>query len=381
MKKGWEMKRLGDICEIIMGQSPTSDTYNEFEGMPFFQGNADFGELFPRKRIYCTKPIKIARNEDILISVRAPIGALNFSDCDCCIGRGLAALRPKKDKSFGKFLYYLLLQNRKNLIDSGTGSTFKSIGKDLLNNLSTRIPNITIQKKIVQELDTLNATITKKKQQLEELDKLAQATFYEMFGDLKRNDKSWTFYFLKDVCSDIVDCPHSTPTKAQTPTIYPCIRTSELKKGQIVWKSMQYVTESEYNKRVARLKPRKGDIVYGREGSYGDAVCLPGGFNFCLGQRTMLFRPNSKIIDIFLLYALLTDFVYNQAKIKNSGSTVGHVNVTDVKMFKIPLPPIEIQQKFVEYMNSIESQKSLIQQSLTDTQQLFDYTMNKYFGS
>jgi type I restriction enzyme S subunit len=203
-----------------------------------------------------------------------------------------------------------------------------------------------------------------------------------MFGDLKSNSKMWNFFLLKDVCTVIVDCPHSTPVKSTFPTSYPCIRTSELKNGQIVWKSMQYVDEIEYKKRIARLKPRKGDIVYGREGSYGDAVCLPGGFDFCLGQRTMLFRPNSKVIEsVFLLYTLLSDFVYDQAKLKNSGSTVGHVNVADIKKFKIPLPPIEKQQTFIGNIVIIESQKSLLHQSLTDTQQIFDYTMNKYFGS
>ena len=87
------MARLDEVCSINMGQSPESSTYNETgEGVPFFQGNADFGIIHPTVRIWCTSPTKIAHSEDILVSVRAPIGALNIADIDCCIGRGLAAL-------------------------------------------------------------------------------------------------------------------------------------------------------------------------------------------------------------------------------------------------------------------------------------------------
>lgn len=87
------MARLEEICAINMGQSPDSSTYNEDgNGLPFFQGNADFGEIYPAVRMWCSEPTKIAREKDILISVRAPIGALNIANCECCIGRGLAAL-------------------------------------------------------------------------------------------------------------------------------------------------------------------------------------------------------------------------------------------------------------------------------------------------
>ncbi|MEI6297878.1 MAG: restriction endonuclease subunit S, partial [bacterium] len=238
-----------------------------------------------------------------------------------------------------------------------------------------------IQQQIVSELDTLSDIISKKKQQLADLDILAQATFYEMFGDPVSNEKGWKFKKLADICVNIVDCPHSTPKKVDIPTPYPCIRTSELKKGQIVWKSMQYTDKDEYENRIKRLIPQKGDIVYGREGTYGDAVCLPNSHNFSLGQRTMLFRPNIIIVNsIYLLHIVISDYVYQQAKNNNSGSTVGHVNVSDIKKFSIPIPPLTLQNQFSERIESIEEQKSLINKSLADVQHLFDYTMDRYFN-
>ena len=85
----WEYKKLCDVALIIMGQSPSSDSYNEEgKGLPFFQGNADFGVLHPKARVYCDAPQREANENDILMSVRAPIGAINIANTHCCIGRG-----------------------------------------------------------------------------------------------------------------------------------------------------------------------------------------------------------------------------------------------------------------------------------------------------
>ncbi|MDI9468544.1 MAG: restriction endonuclease subunit S [Syntrophomonadaceae bacterium] len=101
----WKQVKLGSLCNINMGQSPDSSTYNQIgDGIPFYQGNADFGELNPVTKFYCNKPTKIAYANDILISVRAPIGAVNIATETCCIGRGLAALSPHKDVTDQKYL-------------------------------------------------------------------------------------------------------------------------------------------------------------------------------------------------------------------------------------------------------------------------------------
>ena len=99
------MKKLTSYCSLNMGQSPDSKTYNtNGEGMPFYQGNADFGVIHPVTRVWCSQPVKKAKKGDILISVRAPIGAMNIANEDCCIGRGLAALTPFAETST-EFLY------------------------------------------------------------------------------------------------------------------------------------------------------------------------------------------------------------------------------------------------------------------------------------
>jgi type I restriction enzyme, S subunit len=106
--ENWFWKKLEEICEIILGQSPPSESYNtEGIGLPFYQGKAEFGMIYPTPWKWCSKPKKIAQANDILISVRAPVGPTNICLEKSCIGRGLAAIRPKGDVLNKYVLYYL----------------------------------------------------------------------------------------------------------------------------------------------------------------------------------------------------------------------------------------------------------------------------------
>lgn len=156
---GWRWVRLGEVCEIIMGQSPPSTTYNtEGEGLPFFQGKADFGELQPTPRVWCRAPQKIAEVGDILISVRAPVGPTNLVREKCCIGRGLAALRPKGPVETMWLLYHLR-SVEDELATRGSGSTFNAITKRQLDNLEIPLPPLADQRRIVTHLEAVQEKV------------------------------------------------------------------------------------------------------------------------------------------------------------------------------------------------------------------------------
>ena len=186
------MARLEEICAINMGQSPDSSTYNEDgNGLPFFQGNADFGEIYPAVRMWCSEPTKIAREKDILISVRAPIGALNIASCECCIGRGLAALTVNEDICAQEYLWHALSGKVDELNSKGTGSTFKAINKKTLSETEIPLPPIDEQRKIAAILDKVSDLIAKRQQQLDKLDEAVKARFVEIFGEPDENPKHW----------------------------------------------------------------------------------------------------------------------------------------------------------------------------------------------
>ena len=141
LPEGWRMGTLGEIAEITMGQSPDGESYNmKGNGIIFYQGRSDFGKRFPTIRMYTTRPTKYANKKDILLSVRAPVGDLNVTLYDCCIGRGLAALRSIDNCQ--SYLFYQML----NLSDTfnksnDDGTIFGSINKDDLFGLKVIIPS------------------------------------------------------------------------------------------------------------------------------------------------------------------------------------------------------------------------------------------------
>ncbi|MFW6333433.1 MAG: restriction endonuclease subunit S, partial [Thermodesulfobacteriota bacterium] len=162
---GWEWAKLGNFVYLEMGQSPPSKFYNQNnDGIPFFQGKADFNDLYPTPRYWCTQPNKYAYPGDVLLSVRAPVGPTNISDINCCIGRGLAALRPLAMVST-KFLLALMRAFQNKLEEKATGTTFVAVSKTDVESLSTPIPPLSEQNRIVAKVDELMALCDQLEQQ------------------------------------------------------------------------------------------------------------------------------------------------------------------------------------------------------------------------
>lgn len=160
LPQGWELARIEDIAEIIMGQSPPSSSYNEEgNGLPFLQGKAEFGEIHPNIQKYTTQPLKIAEKGDILISVRAPVGDVNLAPYRVCIGRGLAAIRIVKGNNL--FFFYWFKKIKPQIESLGKGSTFKAITKRELENLKVIFPPLEEQKAIAKILSTIDKAIQK----------------------------------------------------------------------------------------------------------------------------------------------------------------------------------------------------------------------------
>ena len=149
------MASLSDVATVVMGQSPQSSTYNKSgDGLPFFQGKADFGVTYPRIRMWCVQPNKIAETDDILLSIRAPVGPTNLAPSQCCIGRGLAAIRPEAGLTL-KFLLYAFRCFEESLNARGTGTTFKAVSGKIVREFSFPIPPQAEQARIADAVDEL----------------------------------------------------------------------------------------------------------------------------------------------------------------------------------------------------------------------------------
>ena len=161
---GWRRLRLSEVATIVMGQSPPgelviewNDNKNDGEGLPFIQGNAEFGAKFPNPMKWCLQPYKIGLPGDILISVRAPVGETNRVDTKLGIGRGLSAIRfDEKSQSFG---WHILNHSKEALERVTQGSTFAAVGGGELRNLPILLPPLSEQRAIAAVLDSIDDAI------------------------------------------------------------------------------------------------------------------------------------------------------------------------------------------------------------------------------
>ena len=185
--KEWEVVRLKESKEIdlIMGQSPPGKSYNKKgEGVPFIQGKAEFGNMYPSPILWTAHPIKKAKEGDILISVRAPVGDVNICPYRLCIGRGLAAIRIKEGSNI---FYFYWFQKEKQRIESiGKGSTFKAITKDELSNIFIPFPSLPEQQKIAEILSTVDKRLELLRNKKEKMERVKKGLMNDLLTGKRR---------------------------------------------------------------------------------------------------------------------------------------------------------------------------------------------------
>lgn len=374
------MARLEDICSINMGQSPESSSYNESgEGIPFFQGNADFGELHPKVRIWCNAPTKIAECGDILISVRAPIGALNIADKQCCIGRGLAALTTNETLCDQKYLWYGLECKVDELNSKGTGSTFKAINKKTLAETEIPLPPLEEQRRIAALLDKISDLIAKRRAQMDKLDLLVKSRFVEMFGDPVSNEKNWPIVTLGDVAEIRIGPFGSLLHKEDYITGgHALINPSHIIDGHICIDEKLTVSDEKYDE-LSAYQLKIDDIVLGRRGEMGRCAVVHQEGLLC-GTGSMIIRPNAQMKPYFLQNIISNPAYKKIIEDKAVGVTMMNLNVPIVSALTVPLLPVHMQEQFIDFIGRVSKSKLTIQRSLDKLEILKKALMQQYFG-
>lgn len=371
------MARLETICSINMGQSPDSMTYNEEKnGLPFFQGNADFGTLHPKVRVWCSAPTKIANKGDILISVRAPIGALNIASEKCCIGRGLAALTVDSSLCEQKYLWYALESKVEALNAKGTGSTFKAINKNTLAETEVVLPPLQEQRRISSVLDKVTDLIAIRRAQLEKLDELVKSRFVEMFGNPVYNTKGLPTKKLAEL-GDIdrgrsQHRPRNAPELLNGP--YPLIQTGEVAAAGL------YITEyhNTYSELgLAQSKMWKaGTLCITIAANIAQTAILT--FEACFPDSVVGFVSNGSVSAIYMHYW----FGFFQKILEEQAPQVAqkNINLKILSELDVMLPDLEKQAMFATVVEQTEKTKLTIRQSLDKLTVMKQSLMQQYFG-
>lgn len=349
---------LNAFCALTMGQSPDSESYNiEHNGFPFYQGNADFGRIHPMVRVWCSAPKKLAKAGDILISVRAPIGALNIADCDCCIGRGLAAITPDATCADTMFLFYALYASAAELQRRGTGSTFKAISKNALSNLLLPSYCLEEQKEISAVLQQVDHLISLRQRQAEKLDELVKARFVEMFGDPVLNTRrlpsvSGTSLFK-------LSNGKAVPAEKRFDSGIPAYGGNG-----ISW----YTDEALIN---------TDTLVVGRVGFQSGNVHFVYGPLWITDNAMYVTWYRKELICLRFLNQLMkrVDF----SRYQDAGD-LKKITQKPFMKFEYILPSMNLQMEFVNFMDSVNCEKERIQRSAALLETLKRSLMQQCFG-
>ena len=346
---------LGEVCKLNMGQSPDSSTYNDNgEGIPFYQGNADFGEIHPITAHWCTSPTKLAEDGDILISVRAPIGALNIATEKCCIGRGLAAITVDSENVIRDYIRYMLKSRVTMLQAMGTGSTFKAINKNVLNDMQFLMPTLEEQNQIALNLIKIDTVIHICTDLMNKLDMIVKSRFIEMF-----NTGEYTTVKLKSVCSKITDGTHKTPN--YLPEGITFISAKNIINGELDFSDVKYISETEYNEIQKRCQTEIHDILLSKSGSLGSPTILRTDKPLGLFESLAIIKYDRRImLPEFLCEQLKTDDIQRQFKIGTKGVAIKHLHLNVIGDIDVVVPPLALQQQFADFVEQTDKSKFIV---------------------
>jgi type I restriction enzyme S subunit len=381
----WPVARLPDVAEIIMGQSPPGDTYNETsDGLPFFQGKAEFGEVSPTPKKWCNSPKKIAETGDILMSVRAPVGPTNLANTQCCIGRGLAAIRAKEEVLDPGYLRFALRQAEPKLASMGQGSTFAAIGRAELATTSFLLPPLPEQRRIVDLLSRAEGIVRLRREAEKKAAELIPALFLNLFGDPATNPKGWPVDKLDAVAKIISGATKGRRFDPSEAIELPYMRVANVKDGHLDLTEIKTIAVKRGEVEKYRLQP--GDLLMTEGGDpdkLGRGALWSGEIETCLHQNHIfkVRADRSRLLPEYLCE--LVGSRYGKAyflRVAKKTTGIATINRTQLGGFPIVVPPLSRQTEFVEKFSAVRSIQS--QQSAATAKALatFDALLARCFS-
>ena len=352
----WPVKTLGDVCEVIAGQSPEGKFYNkEGKGVPFYQGKKDFAErVLGSPTTWTSEVTKLARPGDILMSVRAPVGPVNLCPIDACIGRGLAAIRPSS-KTDTDFIYYYL-ESIQSEIAGTEGAVFASINKAQIAGLRCPVPPLEEQKRIVALLDAATAHIVEQKELRSRQSMLETEIHSAIVEELLAPVDGWNFRPLTEWCSEIGTGPFgSLVHKADYVEIgIPLVNPMNMKEGRILESGIRRVSQDkaiELNRYVLKT----GDIVLGRRGEMGRcAVVRSEHDGWICGTGSFFLRPNEECNPDLLALWLSSRQGRSALSAISSGTTMDNLGNRELGLLQVAFPDRPTQDVIVSRSSALE---------------------------
>lgn len=358
LPEGWEWVTIGNkkYFSLIMGQSPPSRSYNiEGKGLPFFQGKAEFGEMYPKAKKFCTEPSREAEKDDILISVRAPVGPTNIADQKCCIGRGLAAIRCTKNV-LPKYMIYALRSIATEIAGSvqDQGGGFTAIKRNQLETVEIPVPPLDEQRRIVARIDVLTRRVEEAKRLRQDAIKEAK-NYLPSAIDRAFSENDSTRWRRKKVRALCEKPQYGYTESAIFESVGPkFLRITDIQDGKVNWEDVPFCRCDE----VKKYKLRKGDIVFARTGATtGKSYLIEQQPDHAIFASYLIrLRPKEEIAPGFLYWYFQSSLYWRSIFAGVEDGNRPNMNGSKLGNIEIPYPQDKTEQRsIVNYLNSLRA--------------------------
>jgi len=381
--------KLGAICNIEIGRTPSRN-------QPKYWGNGyswlSIADMKNLKFLSDTKEqvtdlairecnMKLVPQGTLLFSFKLSVGKVGIASKDLFTNEAIAALKIKSEKEvYQPFLYHAL----GSLNFDGKGDRAVkgiTLNKAKLRELLIPLPPLPEQKRITEILDKADALRQKNKQLLAAYDELLQATFLDMFGDPVTNPKGWKKMNGEDYCEKIGVGVVIKPASYYVDSGVIALRSLNIKPDEIDLNNLVYFSEKSCKKELSKSILKVGDVVFVRTGVTGTAAVIPEKLDGCNCIDLIIARPNINIIHPKYLASFFnSEGGKKLVSSKEVGGIQKHFNIGAIKKLPIPVPNIKLQNQYAKIIENIEAQKTLVKQSLQESEDLFNGLVQKAFG-
>lgn len=371
-------KGLPEICKIQYGYAFDSASFSNTEGIPLIRIRdvvRGYSETYTTEE--CSEEY-IVNNGDMLIGMDGEFNIARWNGGKAYLNQRVCRLIPT-DEVDEMYLYYFMPKALKAIEDKTPFVTVKHLSAKELNRIVVPIPTIEEQKEIANSLQGVDELISLRKQQLSKLDELVKSRFIELFGTIHDNKLGYEIKTLQDVCEQIKDGTHQTPTYTDDYVNgYKFLSSKDVTTGKIDWTHLKYIPEELHNELYARIAPKKGDILLAKNGTTGIAAIVDRDEIFDIYVSLALLRPIE--INVVYLWAAINSVETKQqfdSSLKGIG--VPNLHLGEIKKARIIVPPIELQNQFAAFVEQTDKSKLAIQQSLNKLELLKKSLMQEYF--
>ena len=359
---GWEWEKLGFLTKTTSGGTPKRNEKSYWNGNIGWlkSGELNDGYITKVDEFITDKGLekssaKIFPRGTLLIAMYgATVGRLGILDIETTTNQAICGILNDKNTFEMRYMFFYLRSIRDKMLLDSTGGAQPNLSQTYIKNLDIPLPPLPEQKRIVSKLDTLFEKIDKAialhQKNMDEADVFIGSVLNEVFGNKIYGLGGEA---LEDLCELIVDCEHKTAPTQETG--YPSIRTPNIGKGFLILDNVNRVSEKTYNEWTKRAIPQENDLILAREAPAGNVAVISKKLKVCLGQRTVLLRPKKdKFNSNYLAFLLLSKDVQQQLLAHTRGATVAHINMKDIRAFKIYNPlSLSEQQKTVTYLDKL----------------------------